>query len=806
MTERISRNSTVRGHLLLAFLVGGVCAAQDTWQGAARLDSVVNQAIRDGTTPGAVLLISHKGETVHRKAYGFRSLVPRREPMTVDTVFDCSSLTKVIATAPAVMMLIEKGKVRLNDPVTRFLPECVEAKPAVTVRWLLTHFSGLRPNLNLDPPWSGYETGVRKACREVPVDPPGTRFRYSDINYLLLGEMVSQLSGELLDKFAGERIFEPLGMGHTRFRPPEEWRPRIAPTEELEDGTVLRGVVHDPTTRFMGGVAGPAGVFSTADDLSRFARMMLQGGRLDSTRILSPLSVATMTSSESPRGQHIQRGLGWDLDSPYSSPRGDLFPAGSYGHTGYTGTSIWIDPSTETYVILLTNRVHPKPNTSVVRLRSLVANVVAAALTDVDLEKIRGANRSNPRKAPGQPPRPSKVLTGLDVLARDGFQRFAGKKVGLITNHTGIDRQGRRNVDLFIAAPDVQLKAIFTPEHGLEGTAESEHVENSRDPATGVPIHSLYQRNRRRPSPEMLKGVDVLVFDIQDVGTRFYTYITTMAYCMEEAARAGTPFYVLDRPNPITGARVEGPILEEASRSFIGYFPMPVRHGMTVGELAAMFNEERKIGASLEVVRMEGWERRLWFDQTGLPWVNPSPNLRTIEQAVLYPGIALIEGLSNWSVGRGTATPFQFVGADWVDGTALAESLNRRGLGGREFLSGAPDAKLVKVCRHANRRCADRDHRSGIAGANEARPSHRGGTGTVACRANRDHSGGTVDRPHANDSSSRTWGRRTVHLGALGRREGGVPSDPEPLPSLLRPQLRHPFGASRQPSPGSTRP
>ena len=685
MITRISRNNTVRGHLLLAFLVGSACAAQDTWQGAARLDTVVDQAIRDGTTPGAVLLVGYQGQVVHRKAYGFRSLVPGREPMTVDTVFDCSSLTKVLATAPAVMMLVEEGQVRLNDPVRRFLPECVEAKPAVTVRRLLTHFSGLRPNLDLDPPWTGYETGVGKACREAPVDPPGTRFRYSDINYLLLGEIVNQLSGEPLDKFAAERIFEPLGMGHTRFRPPEEWRPRIAPTEVLADGTVLRGAVHDPTTRFMGGVAGPAGVFSTADDLSRFARMMLQGGQLDSTRILSPLSVATMTSSESPRGQHVRRGLGWDFDSPYSSPRGDLFPVGSYGHTGYTGTSIWIDPSTETYVILLTNRVHPRPNTSVVRLRSLVANVVAASLIDVDPEKIRRAHRSNLGKAPEQARRPSKVLTGLDVLVRDGFQPFAGKAVGLITNHTGIDRQGRRNVDLFMTAPGVRLNAIFTPEHGLEGRAESEHVEDSRDPQTGVSIHSLYQPNRRRPSPEMLRGIDVLVFDIQDVGTRFYTYITTMAYSLEEAARAGIPFYVLDRPNPITGTRVEGPMMEEASRSFIGYFPMPVRHGMTVGELAAMFNEERKIGARLEVVRMEGWERRLWFDQTGLPWVNPSPNLRTIEQAVLYPGVALLEGLSNWSVGRGTATPFQFVGADWIDGTALAESLNQRRLPGVSF-------------------------------------------------------------------------------------------------------------------------
>ncbi len=682
MITRISGNNTIRGHLLLAVLASSACAAESTWQGSAHLDALVDHAIRDGTTPGAVLLVGHQGQVVHRKAYGFRSLVPRREPMTADTVFDCASLTKVLATAPALTMLVEKGQVRLNDPVTRFLPEFAAADPPITVRQLLTHFSGLRPNLDLDPPWSGYETGVGKASRETPEDPPGTRFRYSDINYLLLGEIVNQLSGEPLDKFASERIFEPLGMEHTRFRPPEKWQPRIAPTEELEDGTVLRGVVHDPTTRFMGGVAGPAGVFSTADDLSRFARMMLQGGQLDSNRVLSPLSVATMTSSQSPRGHHIQRGLGWDLDSPYSSPRGDLFPIGSYGHTGYTGTSIWIDPSTETYVILLTNRVHPKPNTSVVRLRSLVATLVAASLTDVDLEKIRRANR---QEASSQVDRQSRVLTGLDVLVRDGFQPFAGKGVGLITNHTGIDRQGRRNVDLFMTAPGVQLKAIFTPEHGLEGTAESEHVENPRDPATGVPIHSLYQRNRRRPSPEMLQGVDVLVFDIQDVGTRFYTYITTMAYSMEEAARAGIPFYVLDRPNPITGTRVEGPILEDASRSFIGYFAMPVRHGMTVGELALMFNEERKIGAKVDVVRMEGWDRRLWFDQTSLPWVNPSPNLRTLEQAVLYPGVALLEGLSNWSVGRGTATPFQFVGASWIDGSTLAKSLNQRGLAGVRF-------------------------------------------------------------------------------------------------------------------------
>lgn len=670
---------------VIFLLVSSSCVAKNTWPGSAGLDAVVDRAVRDGTTPGAVLLVGHRGRVIHRKAYGFRSLVPNREPMTVDTVFDCASLTKVLVTAPAVMMLVENGQLRLDDPVTRILPEFARGESPITVRQLLTHFSGLRPNLNLDPPWSGYKAGVARAYREEPTDPPGTGFRYSDINYLLLGEIVNRLSGESLDKFATGRIFDPLNMKRTRFLPLEEWLPRIAPTEELMDGTILRGIVHDPTTRVMGGVAGPAGVFSTADDLSRFAHMMLQGGQLDSNRILSALSVATMTSPQSPRGQPIWRGLGWDLNSPYSSPRGDLFPVGSYGHTGYTGTSIWIDPSTETYVILLTNRVHPNPNTSIVRLRSVVATLVAASLTGVDIEGVRRVNQVSRNKTTDKIRNLPKVLTGLDVLVRDGFQPFAGKKVGLITNHTGIDQKGRRTVDLFVAAPEVHLKAIFTPEHGLGGTVESEYVKDSDDPITGIPIYSLYHQNRRRPSSKMLQGIDVLVFDLQDVGTRFYTYVTTMAYSMEEAARARIPFYVLDRPNPITGTRVEGPTLENAHRSFIGYFPMPVRHGMTVGEIATMFNEEAKIGSRLEVIRMEGWDRWLWFDQTGLPWVTPSPNLRTLEQTVLYPGIALLEGLSNWSVGRGTATPFQFMGARWIDGSMLARLLNEYKLKGVSF-------------------------------------------------------------------------------------------------------------------------
>ena len=658
------------------------------WPTATTLDAAMEEAVEGGVIPGAVLVVSHRGRVVHRKAYGFRSLRPEKEAMTVNTIFDCASLTKVVATAPSVMQLIERGELRLSDPLTKHLPDFASGESDIQILDLLTHYSGLRPDLDLKPEWSGYDTGVRKAYGEVPIAPRGSRFIYSDINYLLLAEVIHQISGMRLEEYASKHIFEPLGMTDTQFNPPESIKRRIAPTEQLPTGEMLRGVVHDTTTRYMGGVSGHAGIFSTADDLARFAQMMLNNGRLDRERVLSALGVVRMTTPQSPLGQAALRGLGWDLESPYASVRGDLFPKGSYGHTGFTGTSMWIDPETETFVILMTNRVHPKATTSVVSLRSHVASIVASGIEQVDTSRIRGAAFSRYARAAVPVDRTgrkaSQVLTGLDVMVRDRFKPFIGKRVGLITNHTGIDRKGRRNIDLLSQAPGVTLAAIFSPEHGIDGRLEQETISDGSGPAS-IPIYSLYQPGRRRPSTAMLRNVDVLVFDIQDIGARFYTYITTMAYAMEEAAKRGIPFYVFDRPNPITGSVVEGPVLDDELRSFIGYFPMPIRHGMTAGELALLFNEERPIGVQLEVIKMEGWSRDQWFDETGLPWRNPSPNIRTLQQAVLYPGVAMLEGLKNYSVGRGTDTPFEFIGADWIDGTLLAAELNRKEMEGVRF-------------------------------------------------------------------------------------------------------------------------
>jgi len=438
-------------------------------------------------------------------------------------------------------------------------------------------------------------------------------------------------------------------------------------------------VVHDDTARFMGGVAGHAGMFTTADDLLRFAEMMLGGGARGGVRIFSPLTVRKFTSPQSPPDQPLLRGLGWDIDSPYSGNRGELFPVGSYGHTGFTGTSLWIDPSTNTSVILLANSVHPQRRPAITSLRGRVATITAAALgIDAPGVSLTGYNETlagaGIRRAVA---RNGEVRTGLDVLVEQNFALLQGQRVGLITNQTGLARDGRRNVDLMRAA-GVNLVALFSPEHGLAGRQDQNRIADSTDPATGIPIYSLYAADRRRPTAEMLRGIDILVFDIQDIGARFYTYMCTMAYAMEEAGKRGMAFVVLDRPNPITGVKVQGPLLDQDLQSFIGCFPMPLRHGMTMGELARMIAGERGLQLDLKVVAMKGWQRGDWFDATGLVWTDPSPNMRSLTAALLYPGVAMLEASPNYSVGRGTDAPFEQVGADWIRGAELAAYLNRR--------------------------------------------------------------------------------------------------------------------------------
>lgn len=665
--------------LLLAALPACAQAAAsqsvDTTHGSrfAAIAPTVQAELDAGHVPGAVVVVGERGRIAYRGAFGMRIADPRPIPLSVKTIFDLASLTKVIATTTAVMQLAERHRLNLSDPVSKYWPAFARnGKGAITVEMLLTHTSGLAPDLELSSSWSGQAAARALIVAARPTHLPGTRFAYSDINFIVLGELVRRISGEPLDAYAARHIFQPLQMTATGFRPSLAERPHIAPTD-IQDGALRWGEVQDPTAERMGGVAGHAGLFGSADDLALFAQMLLNGGSLNGKRILTRASVRRMTAAHVLPGGVI-RGLGWDISSPYSGGEDSAFGPGSYGHTGYTGTSLWIDPRHQTYLIVLTSRLYQDDRGDARPLRERLAQIVAGTALP-------------------------HVQTGIDVLEAEHYAPLVGRRVGLLTNQTGRDAAGRRTVDLLAHAPGVYLTTILSPEHGIDADRDGP-VPTSTEAATGLPIYSLYGA-RLRPSATILSRFDTLVVDLQDVGVRFYTYATTMAYAMQAAAQYGVQVYVLDRPDPITASVVQGPVFDLAHRSLTGYFALPVRHGMTLGELAEMFNAEYHLGAKLSVIAMHAYRRNLWFDETGLAWIDPSPNLRSLEEATLYPGVGLIEG-ANVSVGRGTAYPFELVGAPWIDGATLSRYLQARGIDGVQF---APTDFTPSSDRYAHKLC-----------------------------------------------------------------------------------------------------
>jgi uncharacterized protein YbbC (DUF1343 family) len=665
---------------LVAFLVAAAATAGDLPRldpaaagfdpaRLAAIDGLVEGALADSKMPGCVVCIGRRDGIALLKAYGRRAVAPADEPMTTDTVFDLASITKPVATATAVMRLVEEGRLRLSDPVATHIPEFAAAgKEKLTVHDLLTHQSGLIADNPISDYADGPDAAFERIWRLAPLHPVGEKFIYSDVNFIVLGRLVERITGESLDAFTTRIAFAPLGMTETGYRPAAALRGRCAPTEE-RDGGWMRGDVHDPRCWKLGGVAGHAGLFGTATDLARYATMMLADGSLDGARVLAAPTVATMTRGWRIPGGGV-RGLGWDKRSPLSSNRGDLLTEAAFGHGGFTGTALWIDPGLDLYVIFLSNRVHPDGKGLVNPLIARIASCAAGAI-------VAPASTVAPASA-----RP--VLTGIDVLVRDNFRQLAGKRVAVITNHTGLDRDRRRTAALLAKAEGVTLVAIFGPEHGATGTYDQANVPDARDEETGVPVKSLYGKTKR-PTAEMLADVDAIVFDIQDIGCRFYTYIATMLEAMKAAAEHGKAFVVLDRPNPIDGVSLAGPLVDEGRGTFVGCHPLPLRHGMTAGELAGMFAAELKLDLDLTVVPCEGWRRADAFDATGLEWVNPSPNMRSLTEAFLYPGIGLLE-FTNLSVGRGTDTPFEVLGAPWLDGRALADALAARRIPGVAFV------------------------------------------------------------------------------------------------------------------------
>ncbi|MGI8813683.1 MAG: exo-beta-N-acetylmuramidase NamZ domain-containing protein [Pyrinomonadaceae bacterium] len=724
-----------------------------------QIDALVEADIKAKKLPGAVVLVGHKGKIVFRKTYGNRSLVPTVEPMTVDTIFDLASLTKVVATTTSIMILVEQGKLRLSDTVGKYIPEILDEQvKRVTIQQLLTHTSGFAPDFDLKEKWTGREGMLQTLYKEKLRTPPGVKFVYSDINFITLAEIVQRVSMLPLNEFAKAEIFKKIGDRDIFFSPLllrkiafdnyssmpggvsaaflDGQFPRVAPTENIRGQNnylgstyqgdsstgeeILKGAVHDPTSFRMGGVAGHAGLFSTADDLSRFCQMLLNGGTLDGKRVMSAQTIARMTAPIVVSESGDTRGLGWDINTAFSSNRGELFPLGSFGHTGFTGTSIWIDRVSQTFVIFLSNRVHPDGKGDVTPLRAKLATVVASAIEDTPIEAFRlaesiyasqvaaqipafkeRAEAARLRASRSEPPASagisnSTVLNGIDVLERDKFKQLDGMKIGLVTNHTGRDLAGRQTIDILKDAPNVKLVSLFAPEHGIRGELDQAKIDDSKDEKTGLPVYSLYGETRR-PKTEQLKDLDAIVYDIQDIGTRFYTYTATLRNVIEEAAKLGKPIYILDRPNPINGKDFAGPQADEDKLSFIAAHTIPVRYGLTIGELGMMMNAERKIGADVRVIKMENWSRSMWFDETGQTWINPSPNMRSVTEATLYPGIGLLE-TTNVSVGRGTDTPFEVVGAPWIDGSKLARYLNERSIGGVRFvpIRFKPNASVYK--------------------------------------------------------------------------------------------------------------
>ncbi|MFJ2362282.1 serine hydrolase [Pseudomonas sp. NPDC087697] len=663
--------------MLVGIAAAQIAGAAD-FDAAARLQAaqIVEGQIAAGRVPGAVVLIGDATHVLYRQAFGQRATTPAPEPMTLSTEFDLASLTKVIATTTAIMQLAEAGRIDLNARVAQYWPAFAAfGKDAVTVRDLLAHTSGLLPDLPVRPLHPGREGVLSAIAAQHLRSAPGERVIYSDLNFVVLGELVERITHRPLDAYCQAYIFGPLGMRDTLFVPDAGRAARSAPTLANKAG-IRRGRVHDPTAEWMGGVSGNAGLFSTADDLARFAQMMLNEGRAGGLQILRPASIAALTSAASPLATPPWRGLGWDLAAPFASNHDRLPPIGLIGHTGYTGTGLWIDPLTRQFIVILTNRVYPDDSGDARPLRAQLLALLASRAAPASVEQIgRLLPSALPalRAADRLPTSTGPVQTGIDVLETQQFAPLAGMRVGLITNRSGFDAEGRRTIDVLAHAPGVRLAALFSPEHGLNIDMD-ERVGDTLDAATGLTVHSLYGAARRFPAGS-LYGLDALIFDIQDAGVRFFTYETTLGYALEAAAARRIPLFVLDRPDPLGAQRFGGPVLESRHQSFTGYFPAPLQPGMTVGELAGLFNRNKHIGADLRVVPMQGYRRAMTFADTGLGWVPLSPNLRTLPQLDLYPDVGLLEG-ANLSVGRGTPHPFEWIGAPWINATQLASTLN----------------------------------------------------------------------------------------------------------------------------------
>lgn len=607
-------------------------------------------AVHAANAPGAVACVGDTDSILFLDAFGLQQCTPRQTPTHTDTLYDLASLTKVIATTTAVMLLFEQGRLDLDEPIGKRLG--VGEPMPYTPRQLLTHTAGLPATVDWYHELHGLAAYVEKISTlgATPSMPP--RRLYSDLGFMLLAQLVTVLTDSPLDQFCQAHIFEPLGMKNTFFgRVPEPLKSRCAPTEECPwRQRLVHGEVHDENAYAIGGVSGHAGLFSTAEDLAAFCRALLNG------RILRLDTLKKMTDPNT-LPFYPWQGLGWKRDPWFGGSEGFLPTRSAFGHTGWTGTSLWLDPERGLFVILLSNTCHPtrkkRNNTA---LRRIFHAAVAHLLY----------------------PETANTHTGLDRLMWDNFDAIKGKRIGVLCHAASVDSRSKHLLDILTYSPGTQLRHVFSPEHGFQTSTEAgapvEDAEISWNNQK-VPATSLYGK-RHAPTPDMLRDMDALVIDLQDVGARFYTYPHTLMECMKACAAADVPVILLDRPNPINGTQREG-ICPEQVGSPVCALPIPIRHGMTLGEIAQWIKAHMLPEVNLTVLEMDYWPRDFFFPQCQLPWVPPSPNMRNFETALLYPGTCLFEG-TNLNEGRGTDAPFLVIGAPWLEPQKVLDALPPR--------------------------------------------------------------------------------------------------------------------------------
>jgi uncharacterized protein YbbC (DUF1343 family)/CubicO group peptidase (beta-lactamase class C family) len=616
------------------------------------IDRTVHQAMERHEIPGAVVGLSIQDKVVFRKAYGYRSLFPKK-PMLPTTIFDLASLTKPLATGLLALKMMEKGIWTLEEPVSKSWPAfACHGKDSVTIKDLLLHVSGL-PVVNrwqdFLQPRATWE--AKLACTKLN-HAPQTTFSYSDLGYIVLGIAIEKRLGKSLDQAAQELIFKPAELPSLQFFPNNKNRlsqqetPGLtfATTEKVEQQW-LSGRVHDPRARAMGGVAGHAGLFGQVDDLLLLFQSLLitTNGR---TGVFQSQTVRSMFQEQSAAG-HARS---WLFDRSSWQTNSKVSPEKSWVHTGFTGTAVWIDPIQNITLVVLTNRLHPDGKGNANPVREKIKSIVTQALRSRE-----------------------PVRAGIDVLKEQQYSMLAHKKIALVTHLAAQTLSGTSSLDELRKVPTLKVSALFVPEHGLDAKQNGALASGSK--VEHIPVFPLYGK-QLRPTKEQLKGIDTLVFDLQAVGTRFFTYVTTLGYLLEASATYSIPMVILDRPNPQGGRHVWGPLLAKDETSFTGYHPMPVVYGMTIGELGKFLNAERKIHADLTVVPLRNWLRGESWASTQRVWPTPSPNLPNERAAFLYPGLALLE-FTNVSVGRGTALPFEQMGAPFINAKEVRSALQK---------------------------------------------------------------------------------------------------------------------------------